>query len=441
MSTWDIICRTGPTDAYLPELARTDPRIIVPVDQPGAPGEVVNGLLSRISEYTRRAVPPPAIDLLYLAVAAYTADLRVQRKLAPDRWTRQFKLHQPVSDLTMWLALEPALREMLGFLTGDDWDFALRQREEMVVPLRGAPLAPPSAVSLFSGGLDSFIGASDLLTDGGRVALVSHYGPGVTSSFQRTLFSKFEEQHQGRATHIRFYIHPPLGEAADGEPTMRSRSLLFLALGTAVASSFGQTVPLCVPENGLVSLNTPLIATRMGSLSTRTTHPHFVTLFQQVLRSLGLPIRIDLPYHFQTKGEMLRQARNQPLVTACAQHTMSCAHPEAGRHSGAAPSLHCGYCVPCLIRRAAMDAAGVRDAPYRVDVLQHPPSHDSASGRDLRAFLIAVERLRARPRQATRFHVLDSGPLPPADIARYADVYVRGLEELAQFFSPLTAAI
>lgn len=38
-----------------------------------------------------------------------------------------------------------------------------------------SPLSTPAAVCLFSGGLDSFIGAIDLLAAGENIAMVGHY--------------------------------------------------------------------------------------------------------------------------------------------------------------------------------------------------------------------------------------------------------------------------
>jgi 7-cyano-7-deazaguanine synthase in queuosine biosynthesis len=436
MSTWTIICRVGAGDVYAPNVSTDVPRLLVPIDQPGVPGEVVNGLLAGIVERTGRLVPTAAADLVYLAVAVYAADLRIERKYGDDRWTRDLTLHLPVSNTAAWKRARPSLLKMLEYLTGDRWQVELRERREAP---NGAPATagePPSAVSLFSGGLDSFIGAVDLAEGDGRIALVSHYGPGVTAKVQRTVFRELEKAYNGRLEHLRFWVHPPLGEDHQGEPTMRSRSLLFLALGTSVAASYGTAVPLVVPENGLVSLNVPLTGTRLSSLSTRTTHPHFIDLYRRVLSKVGLTTPVELPYRFHTKGQMLAEAKNQQLVQNAARLTMSCAHPEAGRHRHAAPSLHCGYCVPCIVRRAAMDAAGVPDAPYRVDVRAAPPAADSKTGRDLRAFLMALERFGDTPRQATRFHVLDAGPLPQQEAERYADAYVRGMEELQRFLIP-----
>jgi 7-cyano-7-deazaguanine synthase in queuosine biosynthesis len=439
MSTWNIICRTGSGDAYLPPLGQDEPRLVIPIDQPGAPGEVVSGLVSSIREMTGGVVPEPAADLIYLAATIYSADLRVARKYGDDRWTRDFALYLPVSDPASWESTLPVLLESLGFLTGDRWRVELRRRQPTNQESSTAPALPPTCVSLFSGGLDSFVGAIDRLETGGPVALVSHYGPGVTSRIQRAVFEKLRTAYGDRPAHLRFWVHPPLGDEREGEPSMRSRSLLFLALGTAVASSYGRAVPLSVPENGYMSLNIPLTGTRLSSLSTRTTHPHFVDLFRRVLSAVGLAVPIELPYHFQTKGEMLAAARNKSLLREAAQMTMSCAHPEAGRHAGATPSLHCGYCVPCLIRRAATHAADVPDSPYRVDVLTDPPSPEKKSGRDLRAFLMALERMRGATERNLRFHALDAGPLPPDDFARYADVYLRGLRELHGLLSPLEA--
>ena len=49
------------------------------------------------------------------------------------------------------------------------------------------------------------------------------------------------------------------------EPTRRSRSILFIALGLAAASARGG-VPLLIGENGFTSLNPPLASERAGSL-------------------------------------------------------------------------------------------------------------------------------------------------------------------------------
>jgi len=288
-------------------------------------------------------------------------------------------------------------------------------------------------VSLFSGGLDSFVGVLDLLEKGRTVALVGHYGAGTTHRTQGRIVELLREQYDDRVTDHLFYIQPGKAHGSCVELTQRSRSVLFLALGVAVATAMGNGIPVIVAENGLISLNIPLTHCRMGSLSTRTTHPHFIHLFRQVIDFLGLHARIELPYCFQTKGEMLLSASNQEALRVGAKETMSCAHPEARRRRGLSPGKHCGYCLPCLIRRAAMLRGGIEDAEYDVDVRENPPGSDTACGRDLRAVQMAVERLRSIEEQQLIFRVLDAGPLPSNEIMDHVGVYSRGMNELRGF--------
>lgn len=75
---------------------------------------------------------------------------------------------------------------------------------------------------------------------------------------------------------FRFYAASQNG----AEDTTRSRSLMFFAHAIVLASGIGHHVDLYVPENGVISLNIPLTVMRLGSLSTRTTHPYFMGMFQ-----------------------------------------------------------------------------------------------------------------------------------------------------------------
>ena len=40
---------------------------------------------------------------------------------------------------------------------------------------------------------------------------------------------------------------------------------------------------------------------------------------------------------------------------------MSCSHPDVGRMRGESETQHCGTCLPCVIRRAAIKSAGIKD--------------------------------------------------------------------------------
>jgi len=212
--------------------------------------------------------------------------------------------------------------------------------------------------------------------------------------------------------------------------------MLFLSLGLAAAAILGEEVPLFVPENSLISLNVPFTISRSGSLSTRTTHPHFIALFREMTAELGIHNPIVLPYRFMTKGEMLLNCREQKVLRRITLLSMSCAHSETARWEKRNPGTHCGYCVPCLIRRASTTAAKIPDAQYAVDVLTSPPPHHRKKGSDLRAILIALERFHTRTKRGTMFDVLSAGALPPDDILTYRDAYCRGMEELSALLRP-----
>jgi hypothetical protein len=430
---WHILTRIGDADTYDPGLDDNDLRIDVGFLRPGNRWNVGNDALAVIEERAGNAPRPAAADLLYLAMSAYAADLRIPRRLAPDRWRRDLILHLPVQDLDLWEPCIALVERTLGFLTGDAWELRLRGRPGRRHVARRSKLDQVQAVSLFSGGLDSFVGVTDLLAEGRFLALVGHHGSGVTNSVQGRVLSAVTAKFRPSAAPFMLHAQPPKGKIEDGERTMRSRSILFFGMGIAVASALGGEQPLVVPENGLISLNVPLTSARTGSRSTRTTHPHYIALFGELLRMLGLPHRLETPYRFKTKGEMLSQARAPKLIRDVTAVTMSCSHPEMGRYRYRTVNNHCGYCVPCIIRRAATTTAGVPDTTYNVDVRATPPDHRTGEGSDYRAFQMAVERVRGITDTQAMFQVLRPGPLPPADARQFASTYLRGMEEVRRF--------
>jgi len=429
---WNVICQVGAGDNFAPDVS---PRLIVAMGKPGSPYAVGSNVIKELYDrgYELRDID---IDLLHLATTVYTADVRIQRRLSADGWTRNLTLHLPVAEPGRWEGALPVITDMLSFLTGDRWAISLRGRGEFDRPAKKpSPETIPAAVSLFSGGLDSYAGAVELIE--GRddlIALVGQYGKGSTSSAQTNSYQVIADEYPGRTTRFGFYVQPAKLKGQEAEDTQRARSILFLALGTTVASACGEGVPLFVPENGLISLNVPLTHSRMGSLSTKTTHPYFVSLYRDMLTTLGVNVPVVLPYRFATKGEMLKNIKSRKALRLGLPKTLSCSRPDAGRFQKRPPGTHCGYCVPCLIRLSSMRAAGIstEGAAY-FDVLEERPNPNTTKGIDLRAFEIGVERVRALKPLELVGQVLHSGPLPPGEIREYVDVYKRGMEEVGRF--------
>lgn len=355
-----------------------------------------------------------AWDFLAIASAVFAADRFVLRAGSADGWTRSIGLRVSVADPAPWLGQVVALSRVLRFLTGDVWH----------VEIVGGGMPPPEvrpklhdydSVCLFSGGLDSFLGALHLRSTGARPLLISQGSPKEISP-QRLLEAGLGLQGHRFEARIRERWRRPY------EPSTRSRSLLFYGYGVVAADSCNLQ-RLIVPENALIAINPPLTRRRIGSLSTRTVHPHLLMSLNNVLAGAGVGIQIDNPFFATTKGEMLAQARH-PHLSELASQSYSCGKGKRGNGQ-------CGRCVPCLIRRASFNASGVADGTAYLNALENSARND-----DVLAARQGAAKVTGMDRRALERWVLQSGPLPSDQAVRSATVEAvgRGLVELRDLF-------
>jgi 7-cyano-7-deazaguanine synthase in queuosine biosynthesis len=437
MIPWSVVAQIG-EDEFYPALDPESPRFVVTIDKPGSNHSLVQELLSPVFD-VGLSPSQMAIDLVHLAAIVYTADLRIWRGYnGEDGWTREIHVYMPVADVGLWNAAASALCDLLRFLTGDNWKVHFRSTTSVSVGALGKPTArSPNGVCLFSGGLDSYVGAIDLLASGRHLALVGHYGN--TQREQLAAYETLKPAYDLQMLPLWFYLVPPKSSKEQVvELTMRSRSILFLTLGTAVATALPGETPLYIPENGLISLNVPLTFGRTGTHSTRTTHPHTIALYRNLIDALGISVPIYTPYRFKTKGEMLRDCSNQVVLSSGIHSTMSCSHPQSGRFHRRPVGQHCGYCVPCIIRRAALSAVNLDDEQRNRDVLSADIRANEAAGQDKRAFLMAIARLRAMSDLEITSEILASGPVDVSDLEGLAGVFRRGMQEVEQFLGRTT---
>jgi hypothetical protein len=143
-----------------------------------------------------------AIDLLYISLMVYYADRRVIRKKENDAWTRNIKMYIPVLELEKWNENKVLLEKMLSFLSGDLWTLEFRKRElnskeERAIKgiERKSKKHQPKAICMLSGGLDSFIGAIDILSEEKDIWFVGHYGGGKgVIQYQKNVIEKLITQ-------------------------------------------------------------------------------------------------------------------------------------------------------------------------------------------------------------------------------------------------------
>lgn len=244
-------------------------------------------------------IPTQTIDLVRIAGGAYLVDRLSGR---PSAFTRRLHLTVEVTDPTPWEGEAiNQLAQLLFWLTGDTWDLQLIQ--DPTIPEASAAEASDcvDAVALLSGGLDSYLGALHLLSTLSQPPLfVGHYDTATAvRRAQNTVRSWLQESYTPPPSYTQIEFTQVAGKK---ESSSRSRSLLFVALGVAVAAS-RQAPTLFVPENGFTSLNLPLHPNRAGALSTRSTHPETFYRVNALLQALGLEVAVTNPFATHTKGE------------------------------------------------------------------------------------------------------------------------------------------
>lgn len=380
--------------------------------------------------HTIGTVPPANVDLVALAVLTFLADRTVRR---PKGWQRQIALDLPVHDLNAWESVAETVTETLEILTADSWTLTLRKRASSK-PKDTAERPSIDRVLLFSGGADSLCGAVRSLAAGERLLLVSHWDWAGHSSFQRDLAKRlsklFPDQVVPRQHRLGRRTTQLGGGTFADEPTRRSRSLLFIALGLAHAAI--DPVPLWIAENGYAALNPPLAGERRGALSTRTTHPVVLDHLQRIAKAIGGNGTLSNPFSAMTKGQMYREAADtlgQDEAVKLLSKSHSCSHVRWAIGTGLPPETQCGVCFGCLVRRAAFHAAELDDQTTYLHTAIAPSDQPAVLRKAAREEVLTIRY--AGKRGVNAGDLLSAGL--PADVSldEALDVASRGLDELA----------
>jgi hypothetical protein len=377
------------------------------------------------------------LEFLVLAASVYALDKLVARATAPDGWTREFSLVLPVAEPGIWRKAQAELNACLSFLSGDVWQIQFTKSSEplahSVQPRK--PLRPTKvdAACLLSGGLDSLVGLIDRLESHPQerfLAIGHHDGSGPKSDQQR-LLGRLRPRYPERIDPVLVRVgHSPSAV----EITLRSRSILFLALGIFGAASIGPDAPLLIPENGTISLNIPLTPSRRGSCSTRTTHPYVLQGIQSILAILDIRNPILNPLAMKTKGEAVLSCLNQEVLRGTALDSVSCAKRGHKREWADRSAKACGRCMPCVYRRAALHRIGLDTERYGNDVCTKMAVADGGADQGDADFRACVSFVRQNlPASRLQSILMASGHLDVRKLAEYADIVVRTRDEIRAF--------
>jgi 7-cyano-7-deazaguanine synthase in queuosine biosynthesis len=335
-------------------------------------------------------------DLLLIASTIFAVDRCVARREREDL-VRGIELSIPVINIGRLQPALPLLEELLRTLSNDAWRLTFRQH-------RGKPentlnVQPTSGCTLlFSGGLDSLAAAIELGPHVSAIQLVSHTTRNQrTSAVQDDLVTLLKTIGIN-PPHRKFQVSaiskaPAAHLSFDAESSQRTRSFLYLTLGALCARRAGHSKIIYIAENGQMAIHLPLTQARIGAFSTHTAHPEVLAKAERFFSGvLNLEVHILNPYVHKTKAEVTRIVREQ--LAAAIPITLSCWR--TSRLTGDA--THCGICIPCIIRRIAIESSGADSTKYERNLFteQFASLTEADDSRrnlaDLGEFVLRVER-------------------------------------------------
>jgi len=360
-----------------------------------------------------RNLPSLFADWLDIALFAYLADRASLRRSKrrpdyPDQWGRSIRLRVPVRDVSIWNRprVRESLKTLLSWMTDDEWEF------EFVAGSSWPPVAQqqylfdwlgalPRRVCLFSGGLDSLAGAVRDLA-----AFPSHHHilvSGCTSGRQQHLQEKQVAELRHAFSREITHLLVPYGIRArsDGqaeERSQRTRGFIHLSLGAVTAKLCGPP-QLYLTENGIGAINLPYNAGQVGSANSRAVHPVTLKLMEEfVAAATEAPFAIENLGLLSTKGELCATPALARLGHVI-KETFTC----DGFPNRVQNKPQCGRCTSCLLRRQALEHAGLSSSD---------PSDHYVSDFNQASDESAWAPLRAMTSQAHKFaYLLRKDPL------------------------------
>ncbi|HEX5050426.1 MAG TPA: hypothetical protein VFZ65_01510 [Planctomycetota bacterium] len=351
----------------------------------GEKGQSITVNIGGIDGALTGRLAPRFHDLIRIAAFVLAADGAVGRGKANDddkgeKWHRTFHLVAGVDDPGFWNQAEVigAIEGTLGFLSQDNFHFEFQprgkkpNRQLVFSGPQGEPVVPwhdVEEVSLFSGGLDSFAGAADLILGQKRsTVLVSHRSATKVTAVQNGLFDDLRRIAEEHGCPPPEHVAVTLARHESrlrGEHTQRTRSFLYAAIAGAVANLIGRN-RVCMYENGIIAINLPIAGSVVGARATRTAHPRVLSGFAKILSQVaGRTFEVRNPFALRTRAEIIKGLASSPALPL-AKRTVSCAHVH--RQSKMHP--HCGICSQCIDRQFGFLGAGMEE-------------HDSGVGYDV----------------------------------------------------------
>lgn len=408
----------------------------------GSGSNIKTSIFDKLASFSNTKVESIYEDFLVIALAIFAIDKRFTRSKARDAWTREFNVSIPVLNQNKWQTLTNKIEKMLSFLSGDEWHIAFTATDVTVARVaRGSSADGLDCISLFSGGLDSFCGAIDLLEHGHTPLFIGNEEYPKLEARQQELIAALKNSYQ-QGFDIRTFTSKVQAARINNtdfvgiENTTRTRSLLFLAAAIAFAGLIGNEISVHIPENGFIGLNMPLTPSRMGSCSTRTTHPWFLNELNLVLATVGITNKVINPFKKLSKTKVVEMAENTDAFKNKFARTISCSHPANNRWVGGEYPKNCGYCYPCLIRKSSLAHIALTDSDYKYDFnTQLNEIKKGEKKNDLFAMLCAAATYKEKGVDYIREKIQRTGLIVEDEIDDFVQLYSETMEDFIGILS------
>lgn len=324
-------------------------------------------------------------DLCEIARVIHEVERLLPKRIIGDR-IDHFVVSMPLRDPARWKGSPTKqLGELLRIQGNARWEFDFTARkqgkktklDEVGATPDATEARQASALSLFSGGLDSTSGLAGY-RDEKKDLIVMSYFTGNLHKQQKLLQNLGFDRHvqvQGRWQH-------PKGVRSGG--SFNYRSFLFLSLAAAEASA-NNVDRIIQFENGPLAL---AVAPAPIYRVTRHAHPRVQQLasglFSSILERENM--RVENPFVKQTKREVVQSlrdwARTDERFREVVKETETCWYLKSTTIAGTVKKTTteaCGICIPCLVRKAALrhddsptavDLTDRKDANFNNDVVR-----------------------------------------------------------------------
>jgi 7-cyano-7-deazaguanine synthase in queuosine biosynthesis len=335
-------------------------------------------------------------DLLLIASTIFAVDRCIRRGDRED-FVRGIEVSVPLVNIGRLHPLLSILEDLLRTLSNDAWRLIFRQDNGKPEPQMSVQDTPGSTL-LFSGGLDSLAAAIELGPQASSLQLVSHTTRNQRTSVVQDELLALLKGIGIEPPHRKFQVSavskaPSAHLSFDSENSQRARSFLYLTLGVLCARRAGHSKVIYIAENGQMAIHLPLTHARIGAFSTHTAHPEVLAKAEKFFsEALNLELHILNPYVHRTKAEVTKIVWDR--LPSAISTAISCW--KTSRLTGDA--THCGICIPCIIRRIAIECQGADTTKYERDLFSEAfadlPEDDDGRRNlaDLGEFALRVER-------------------------------------------------